>query len=206
MIGPIALVLAALVAPAPLLADLEQRQNMPTSFEATYVLEEWKGAESARTVYAMRHAPAGSRLEVTESTSLPKGLVVTNRNTGKVRIRLPGPASFVSFEVDARAPQSKGLLGLYPADVAPDAFMDAMFDRRNTRRYEGTTTLDGRELHQFAVTGPATIAPGATLRAGFTLKRPFPYMMELTTREGHRMRQRFPVLRERAYTESSLFD
>ena len=67
------MVAAALVAPAPLLADLEQRRNMPVSFEATYVLEEWKGAVSARTVYAMRHAPAGSRLEVVESTSLPVG-------------------------------------------------------------------------------------------------------------------------------------
>lgn len=197
------------LAPAPLprlIEALRARRDVPTAFEATYVLAERSGAKSQRTTFAMRFrlAPRASRLEVLESDHIPKGMKLRQEGGDTVRIRLPGPAGFMSMAVPARSPFSRGLSGLYPDQLTPDAFIAALLHAENRVRALGTERHQGRTLQLVEVTGPYAIVPGATLRIGLSEDRPFPYVMSLRLPDGAEVVQTFTSLRERTFTEQEL--
>jgi hypothetical protein len=189
-----------------LIEALRARRDVPSSFEATYELAERAGAKAQRTSFAMRFrlTPRASRLEVLESDHIPKGMRLRQEGGNTVRIRLPGPAGFMSMAVPARSPFSRGLTGLYPDQLTPDAFIAALLHPENRVRSLGTERHQGRTLQLVEVTGPYAIVPGATLRIGLSEDRPFPYVMSLRLPDGAEVVQTFTSLRERTFTEQEL--
>ncbi|MNS84378.1 hypothetical protein D3C72_1182020 [compost metagenome] len=187
------------------LQALRAGQGVPTSFEATYTMDEQARGKSQRTVFAMRfrHAPRVSRLEVRDSDHLPVGMRLRNENGGSVRIRLPGPAGFMAMAVPSRSPFSKTLMGLYPDQLTPDAFVAALLHPANQVKQVGRETIDGQSLLVVEVTGPQAIVPGATLRIALSETRPFPVRMTLQRGED-RLVQTFGALNERPLTEAEL--
>jgi hypothetical protein len=189
-----------------LIDALRVRRDVPTSFEATYELAERAGTKSQCTTFAMRFrlAPRASRLEVLESDHIPTGMKLRQAGGDTVRIRLPGPAGFMSMAVPARSPFSRGLTGLYPDQLTPDAFIAALLHPENRVRVLGTERHQGRTLQLVEVTGPYAIVPGATLSIGLSEDRPFPYVMRLRLPDGAEVVQTFKSLRERPFTEQEL--
>ncbi len=167
------------------LQALRAGQGVPTSFEATYTMDEQARGKSQRTVFTMRfrHQPRVTRLEVRDSNHLPVGMRLRNENGGSVRIRLP--------------------MGLYPDQLTPDAFVAALLHPANQVKQVGRETLDGQSLLVVEVTGPQAIVPGATLRIALSETRPFPVRMTLQRGED-RLVQTFGALNERPLTEAEL--
>ena len=188
------------------LQALRHGAGNPAGFTATYTVEERAGDRHRRTVYDMayRRAPFAVRLVVRESDDLSPGLAVLDTGTGRVRVKLPGLMGMLPIEVPARSERSRDLLGLYPDQVTPAAFVRALLDPASRVRALGETAIDGQPVHLLEASGPACIVPGATLRLGLDATSLVPVYLHLTRTDGARLIQQYGHLVRRAIAPGEL--
>jgi hypothetical protein len=180
--------------------------SQTTAFEARYVNEERQASERRRSSYTMKfqQRPRISLLEVLDSTTIPRGFKVRDTGGDKVRVRLPGAASFISMEVPARSSQSRGLLGLYPDQVTPERFVEALLDPASSLREVPGRIVDGRPLRCFEAQGPRSPLPGATVMVGLGDAPRFAYYMALTRPNGASQVQTFTQFKVRTFRSGEL--
>jgi hypothetical protein len=176
------------------------------SFEARYVTEEKYKGEYRKSTYLMRfqQRPRISLLEVIDSTQIPTGFKVRDTGGEKVKVRLPGAISFISMEVPARSTQSRSLMGLYPNDVTPEKFIQALTDPETQVREVPGRMQDGRPLRVLEAMGPRTILPGAKLTVGLGENPRFAYHLAITRPDGSTHTQTFSRFQPRKFDSSEL--
>jgi hypothetical protein len=178
----------------------------PGSFESTYTTQERNLGEQKRSVYEMRFraTPRVSLLTVKDSTAIPRGFRVRDTGRQHVSVRLPPPASFVSFKVPAQSDQSKGLMGLYPDEVTPERFVQALSAPGSNVREVAGRTQERRSLRCFEGVAAQGRLKGYTLTLGVGDAPRFVYYLALKRRDGGSLVQTFTGLRARTFQETDL--
>lgn len=187
-------------------AVLASLSESPGSFESTYTTKEQTPGEQQRSVYDMRFraTPRVSLLVVKDSTAIPKGFRVRDTGATDVSVRLPPPASFVSFKVAAKSDQSKGLMGLYPDEVTPERFVQALSAPGANLREVAGRVQEQRPLRCFQGEAAQGRLKGYTLTLGVGDAPRFVYYLALKRRDGGTLVQTFTGLRARTFKEADL--
>ncbi|MEB3299581.1 MAG: hypothetical protein VKO21_08875 [Candidatus Sericytochromatia bacterium] len=97
------------------------------SYEALNQVQEWSGTKQQRSQSKLLfRPPATAKTEYTSGNAVPVGMVVLSQGGPTVQIKLPGALSFVRMTVSSRDSRARTLVGLYPDEVTPAAFVQML--------------------------------------------------------------------------------